>query len=148
LQGQQGPSTKQLQRNAVARLNEFTDKLRSVSAVTLSAQVLGWRAAALPWCCPANACYARSQHRGLWVLWFWFFGFFYLKNHKKNCTLRLCTACLQNLGEEGTAYVMEGLAFNNTCLALDLSQNGVGKLGIAALCQVRGLRRAAAGRAV
>jgi hypothetical protein len=43
----------------------------------------------------------------------------------------------QNLGEEGTAYVVEGLAFNQTCLALDMTSNGVGPLGTAALCQVR-----------
>ncbi len=45
-------------------------------------------------------------------------------------------AFAQNLGEEGTAYLVEALAFNNTCLALDLSNNGIGRLGTAALCQV------------
>lgn len=44
----------------------------------------------------------------------------------------------QNLGDEGTAYVVEALAFNNVCRALDLSKNGIGGgLGAAALCQVR-----------
>ena len=42
----------------------------------------------------------------------------------------------QNLGEEGTAYVVEALAFNQACLSLDLSKNGVGKVGTAALSQV------------
>ncbi len=43
----------------------------------------------------------------------------------------------QNLGNEGTAYVVEGLAFNNVCTTVDLSQNGIGQLGIAALSQAR-----------
>lgn len=43
----------------------------------------------------------------------------------------------QNLGDEGTAYVVEALAFNTTCRALDLSKNGIGGgLGAAALVQV------------
>ncbi|PNH05886.1 Amidase 1 [Tetrabaena socialis] len=43
----------------------------------------------------------------------------------------------KNLGDEGTAYVVEALAFNTHCRALDLSKNGVGGgLGAAALTQV------------
>lgn len=49
----------------------------------------------------------------------------------------LCsTTTTQNLGEEGTAYVVEGLAFNNTCVSLNMANNGVGKMGVVALCQV------------
>uniref|UniRef100_A0A7S3R5U0 Uncharacterized protein n=1 Tax=Dunaliella tertiolecta TaxID=3047 RepID=A0A7S3R5U0_DUNTE len=42
----------------------------------------------------------------------------------------------QNLSDEGTAYVVEALAFNTSCLALDLSKNGIGKTGFVALCEV------------
>ncbi|GLI67888.1 hypothetical protein VaNZ11_012165 [Volvox africanus] len=43
----------------------------------------------------------------------------------------------KNLGDEGTAYVVEALAFNTSCRALDLSKNGIsGGLGAAALAQV------------
>ncbi len=48
----------------------------------------------------------------------------------------MCECVSQNLGEEGTAYVVEALAFNNTCLALDLSNNGIARLGTGAMCQV------------
>ena len=34
--------------------------------------------------------------------------------------------------------MVEGLAFNLACQAADLSKNGIGKVGIAALCQVGG----------
>jgi Ran GTPase-activating protein (RanGAP) involved in mRNA processing and transport len=47
----------------------------------------------------------------------------------------LCCNPLQNLGDEGTAYVIEALAFNNTCLAVDLSQNGIGAMGTGHLCE-------------
>jgi hypothetical protein len=49
---------------------------------------------------------------------------------------RFSDALYQNLGEEGTAYVVEALAFNTTCQGVDLSKNGISKMGIAALCQV------------
>ena len=42
----------------------------------------------------------------------------------------------QNLGEEGSAYVIEALAFNQACLSLELSKNGIGRVGVAALSQV------------
>lgn len=42
----------------------------------------------------------------------------------------------KNLGDEGTAYVIEALAFNNTCMVADLSNNGIGHDGIAQLCEV------------
>ena len=42
--------------------------------------------------------------------------------------LQLATSILQNLGEEGTAYVIEALAFNPGCTAVDLSRNGIGKV--------------------
>jgi hypothetical protein len=43
----------------------------------------------------------------------------------------------QNLGDEGAAYVVEALAFNTACRALDLSKNGItGGLGTSALVQV------------
>jgi hypothetical protein len=42
----------------------------------------------------------------------------------------------QNLGEEGTAYVIEALAFNPGCTAVDLSKNGIGTMGVSALAQV------------
>lgn len=35
----------------------------------------------------------------------------------------------QNLGEEGTAYVIEALAFNPGCTAVDLSKNGIASVG-------------------
>eukprot|EP00798_Chlamydomonas_sp_ICE-L_P019001 gene19001-25585_t len=70
---------KQLQKSAVARLNDFSDRFRNQPSVDLSAL---------------------------------------------------------NLGEEGSAYVVEGLAFNLTCQAVDLSKNGIGKMGVGALCQV------------
>ena len=43
---------------------------------------------------------------------------------------------MQNLGDEGTAYVVETLAFNTNCFAVDLGKNGMGNLGMMALCQV------------
>lgn len=42
----------------------------------------------------------------------------------------------KNLGDEGTAYVVEALAFNTVCLAADFSNNGVGQLGMAQLSEV------------
>ncbi|KAF6265188.1 hypothetical protein COO60DRAFT_1692446 [Scenedesmus sp. NREL 46B-D3] len=42
----------------------------------------------------------------------------------------------KSLGDEGTAYVVEALAFNTVCLAADFSNNGMGKLGIAQLSEV------------
>eukprot|EP00878_Enallax_costatus_P018022 GHUV01018948.1.p1 GENE.GHUV01018948.1~~GHUV01018948.1.p1 ORF type:complete len:243 (+),score=68.10 GHUV01018948.1:467-1195(+) len=42
----------------------------------------------------------------------------------------------KNLGDEGTAYVAEALAFNTVCLAADFSNNGVGQLGTAQLSEV------------
>lgn len=42
----------------------------------------------------------------------------------------------KNLGDEGAAYVIEALAFNTVCLAADLSNNGIGRLGMAQLSEV------------
>jgi hypothetical protein len=42
----------------------------------------------------------------------------------------------KNLGDEGTAYVVEALAFNTSCMVADLSNNGIGQVGIAQLCEV------------
>lgn len=42
----------------------------------------------------------------------------------------------KNLGDEGAAYVVEALAFNTTCLAANLSNNGIGRVGVAQLCEV------------
>lgn len=42
----------------------------------------------------------------------------------------------KNLGDEGTAYVVEALAFNTSCMVADLSNNGIGHVGIAQLCEV------------
>lgn len=42
----------------------------------------------------------------------------------------------KNLGDEGTAYVVEALAFNTSCAVADLSNNGIGQVGIAQLCEV------------
>jgi hypothetical protein len=42
----------------------------------------------------------------------------------------------KNLGDEGTAYVIEALAFNTSCMVADLSNNGIGHVGIAQLCEV------------
>jgi Ran GTPase-activating protein (RanGAP) involved in mRNA processing and transport len=42
---------------------------------------------------------------------------------------------LQNLGEEGTQYIIEALAYNEVCTALDLSNNGIGPLGATAVAQ-------------
>lgn len=42
---------------------------------------------------------------------------------------------MQNLGEEGCQYVIEALAFNAVCVALDLGKNGIGVQGTAALVQ-------------
>jgi NLR family CARD domain-containing protein 3 len=42
----------------------------------------------------------------------------------------------RNLGDEGAAYVVESLAFNSACLAADLSNNGIGRLGATQLAEV------------
>jgi hypothetical protein len=42
----------------------------------------------------------------------------------------------KNLGDEGAAYVVEALAFNTTCVAANLANNGIGRVGIAQLCEV------------
>lgn len=42
----------------------------------------------------------------------------------------------RNLGDEGTAYVVDALAFNTVCLAADFSNNGVAQLGMVQLSEV------------
>jgi Ran GTPase-activating protein (RanGAP) involved in mRNA processing and transport len=42
----------------------------------------------------------------------------------------------KNLGDEGTAYVVDALAFNTVCLAADFSNNGIGTTGAAQLSEV------------
>eukprot|EP00873_Tetraselmis_striata_P004342 jgi/Tetstr1/424606/TSEL_015128.t1 len=48
---------------------------------------------------------------------------------------RSCDLSAENLGEEGTQYIIEALAYNEVCTALDLSNNGIGPVGTAALAQ-------------
>jgi hypothetical protein len=74
-----GFQTKRLQREAAARLNDFSSQLQNDVNVDLSAK---------------------------------------------------------NLGDEGTAYVVEALAFNSSCRAVNLSNNGIKTVGTAQLCEV------------
>ncbi|KAL4856961.1 DIS3-like exonuclease 2 [Chlorella vulgaris] len=42
----------------------------------------------------------------------------------------------KNLGDEGFAYVVDALSFNDRCVAADFSKNGIGSAGAGQLCQV------------
>lgn len=41
----------------------------------------------------------------------------------------------KNLGDEGFAYIVDSLSFNDRCAAVDFSKNGIGTMGIAQLAQ-------------
>ena len=47
----------------------------------------------------------------------------------------ICPPTLQNLGDEGFAYVVDALSFNDRCAAADFSKNGIGAAGVGQLCQ-------------
>lgn len=42
----------------------------------------------------------------------------------------------KNLGDEGFAYIIDALAFNEVCLAADFSKNGIGAVGASQLATV------------